>query len=251
MKRRIYEQTIRDKLGNMLNKKPNGYWKLWNSLAPVTLNNLTLNDQNAYVRSQVEPPFVKLFDQEHMKEIESFASKYINSSAVTQIVQEIHYDICNAPISSEEIDIHINRLKNDKTAGVDWIAGECLKYAASELNEPLQVIFNHVFEKGDFPSLCIIHPIHPIHKKGSQNIADNYRKITIMSVIGNVFESIMNSRLKHRNIILEINDENQFGFKGNCRTTDNMFILRSLIERQKFKKKPLYICFVDFTKAFD
>ncbi len=79
----------------MLNKKPNAYWKLWNSLAPVKLNksNLTLNDQNAYVRSQVEPPYVKLFDQEHMKEIESFVGKYFNSSTVTQIVQEIDYDI--------------------------------------------------------------------------------------------------------------------------------------------------------------
>ncbi len=71
-----------------------------------------------------------------------------------------------------------------------------------------------------------------------------------MSVIGKVFESIMNSRLKHKNIILEINHENQFGFKVNCRT-DNMLILNSLIAYQKFKKNPLYTCFVDFTKAFD
>ncbi len=35
------------------------------------------------------------------------------------------------------------------------------------------------------------------------------------------------------------------------RTTDNIFILNSHIQRHKLKNKPLYVCFVDFTKAFD
>ncbi len=51
-----------------------------------------------------------------------------------------------------------------------------------------------------------------------------------MSAIGKIFESIMNSRLKHTNKILEIHHGNQFGFKVNSRTIDNMFILSSLIE---------------------
>ncbi len=71
-----------------------------------------------------------------------------------------------------------------------------------------------------------------------------------MSAIGKVFESIMNSRYKTQEYNSWNNHENQFGFKVNCRTTD-VFILSSLIARQKFKKKPLFTCFVDFTKAFD
>jgi hypothetical protein len=34
-------------------------------------------------------------------------------------------------------------------------------------------------------------------------------------------------------------------------TTDQLFILRTLIEQSKAKKKPLYCCFVDLKKAFD
>ncbi len=30
-----------------------------------------------------------------------------------------------------------------------------------------------------------------------------------------------------------------------------LFILQSLVNRQKFKNKPPYVCFVDLTKAFD
>ncbi len=43
----------------------------------------------------------------------------------------------------------------------------------------------------------------------------------------------------------------QFGLKVNCRTTDNIFILNSLILKQIARKKPPYVCFVDFSKAFD
>ncbi len=43
----------------------------------------------------------------------------------------------------------------------------------------------------------------------------------------------------------------QFGFKANARTSDNLFILQSLLSRHKFNNKPLYVCFMDFTKAFD
>jgi hypothetical protein len=35
------------------------------------------------------------------------------------------------------------------------------------------------------------------------------------------------------------------------RTSDNMFILNSLIRKVKYEKKTLYTCFIDFAKAFD
>jgi hypothetical protein len=43
----------------------------------------------------------------------------------------------------------------------------------------------------------------------------------------------------------------QTGFRKDYRTTNQLFILRTLIEQSKAKKKPLYFCFVDFKKAFD
>jgi hypothetical protein len=43
----------------------------------------------------------------------------------------------------------------------------------------------------------------------------------------------------------------QTGFRKNYRITDQLFILRTLIEQSKAKKKPLYCYFVDFKKTFD
>ncbi len=75
-----------------------------------------------------------------------------------------------------------------------------------------------------------------------------------MPVLGKDLESILNARLIFRNVTLEMDDPLQFGFKANARISDILFILQSLINRQEFKNKPLYVCFtklqqVDFTKA--
>ena len=45
---------------------------------------------------------------------------------------------------------------------------------------------------------------------------------------------------------------NVIGFQKGCRTADHMFILTTLIDKYVKKlKTPLYVCFVDFKKAYD
>ena len=46
-------------------------------------------------------------------------------------------------------------------------------------------------------------------------------------------------------------DPLQRSFKKDCTTSDNLFVLYNLVETQKTRKKPLYVCYTDLTKAFD
>ena len=48
-----------------------------------------------------------------------------------------------------------------------------------------------------------------------------------------------------------IKAKGQAGFRKDFRTTDNIFVLKSLIGKQKQTHGKLYCCFVDFKKAFD
>ena len=86
---------------------------------------------------------------------------------------------------------------------------------------------------------------------GCNNVPDNYRKVTVMPCIGKLFESVHNNRLSFKNDVCYDNDPFQAGFRSNSRTTDNIFILCAIIDKQRCLSKPLYTCFVDFTKAFD
>ena len=49
-----------------------------------------------------------------------------------------------------------------------------------------------------------------------------------------------------------IKAKGQAGFTKDFRTTDNIFVLKSLIDKQKQTRQgKLYCCFADFKKAFD
>ena len=48
-----------------------------------------------------------------------------------------------------------------------------------------------------------------------------------------------------------IKTKGQAGFRKDFRTTDNIFVMKSLIDKQKQMHGNLYCCFVDFKKAFD
>ena len=43
----------------------------------------------------------------------------------------------------------------------------------------------------------------------------------------------------------------QIGFTKDSRTSDHVFVLKTLIDKYLHKKEKLFACFVDFRKAFD
>ncbi len=188
-----------------------------------------------------------------MKEIEDFVSSYDAGLEEENIRDSLAMsdEICNSPITMIEIETHLQKLKLRKAAGADRLSGEFLKYISDDIVPTLFAIYNCILDKGEWPTKWAEGIITPIHKKGSVNVADNYRKITVIPVLGIVLESILNARLIFRNVTLEMDNLLQCGFKANARTSDNLFILQSLVNRQKFKNKPLYVCFVDFTKALE
>ena len=57
--------------------------------------------------------------------------------------------------------------------------------------------------------------------------------------------------MRVRNKINPEISEEQFGFVEGKGTTNAIFILRTLIERALEIQKDVYLCFIDYTKAFD
>ena len=117
---------------------------------------------------------------------------------------------------------------------------EFFKYAPENFTDFIFVVFNAIFDRGEWPKDWALGLINPVHEKGSINVSDNYRKITVMPVVGKVLESISNLRLVHKNIVPDIDDPLQFGRNG-YPTTDSIYILHTMITKQKAKSKPLYV----------
>jgi hypothetical protein len=112
----------------------------------------------------------------------------------TELSKEITQEICNSSITMDEIAASIKRLKGNKACGVDGIPSEFFKYASESMVGPLTLLLNKMFDSGEFPEKWAEGLISPVHKQGSKNSTDNYRKITVMPVLGKIFESVLNSR---------------------------------------------------------
>ena len=94
--------------------------------------------------------------------------------------------------------------------------------------------------------------IKPIPKPGGNSIDPNdYRGISLQSVVTKVLCYIMNSRLceylEHLNLLVE----EQNGFRKGRSCQDHIFSLHSIIHCRKILRQDTYAVFIDFRKAFD
>lgn len=158
----------------------------------------------------------------------------------------------NAKISEQEILEAINKLKIGKAEGIDGILTEMLKASKPLITNFLTILFNTIFDKGQYPSHWAKAVIVPIFKKGSEDSVDNYRGISLLSILSKCFTFILNKRLYNWLEREEKIVENQAGFRRNYCTTDHIFTLYAIIQSCLCRKgRKLYVAFVDFKKAFD
>ena len=102
---------------------------------------------------------------------------------------------------------------------------------------------------GYFPKCWKKGILNTLFKHGSQNDPNNYRGITLCSILGKLLSSIHTKRIQ--SALLGQIDPLQGGFREDHQTSDNIFILTEIIKLYRAKHVPVYACFIDFAKAFD
>ena len=76
---------------------------------------------------------------------------------------------------------------------------------------------------------------------------DNYRPIAITTVLSKVFEIAILGRYEH----FLSTSCNQFGFKPGHSTDMAVYSLKHIVDYYSSQSSPVYICFLDASKAFD
>lgn len=116
----------------------------------------------------------------------------------------------------------------------------------------LTKLFNALFDQGIYPDEWTKAIIVPIYKKGDKTMTENYRGISLLSLISKCYTAILNKRLVHW---IEDNSkltESQAGFRRGYSTFDHIFTLHAIVEKCLSKRGgKLYACYVDLKLAFD
>jgi hypothetical protein len=122
--------------------------------------------------------------------------------------------------------------------------------AGESLHMPLLTTFN-CFLAERFPKALSTGTTHMFFKRGDASKFDNYRGKTVRPILTKLFVMILDKRLNEWVQQHGLRAKGQAGFRKDYHTTNQLFILRTLIEQSKAKKKPLYYYFVDLKKVFD
>ncbi len=77
--------------------------------------------------------------------------------------------------------------------------------------------------------------------------SDNYRAITLSSIIGKIFDWVL--LIKEKNVLNS--SDLQFGFKQHVSTTYCTFVATEIISYHNFNRSDVYTVLLDATKAFD
>ena len=138
-------------------------------------------------------------------------------------------------IDSEEVKSIIASLPKKKATGADAIPAELLQYMGNDGINPMTKIINNYYNTGELPEDFLSTTFITIPKvSGTQN-CNEHRTISLIS---------------HASIENRLGDS-QLGFRKGRGTRDGICQLRFMSERLIEKNKKLFVCYVDYKKAFD
>ena len=103
------------------------------------------------------------------------------------------FDELNTSFSEDEVIKSVKQLKSNKAGGPDKIINEFLIHGRQILVPTICKLFNKIYDMSYFPEEWAEGYIIPLHKKSSPNDVENYRGITLLSILGKLFTRVLNN----------------------------------------------------------
>uniref|UniRef100_W5MT28 Reverse transcriptase domain-containing protein n=1 Tax=Lepisosteus oculatus TaxID=7918 RepID=W5MT28_LEPOC len=149
-------------------------------------------------------------------------------------------------ILDEEVVWVLKQLPNNKAPGIDCISAEMLWPVKPVA---IKAICQKIWETSRWPKDWKRSVFILLAKKGDARDCCNYRTITLIPHVSKVLLKIIQQRLCP--IIEAELPDSQAGFKRGRGTRDHITHLQWIMEKCHEHQKNIYICFIDYSRAFD
>ncbi|KMQ88480.1 rna-directed dna polymerase from mobile element jockey-like protein [Lasius niger] len=185
--------------------------------------------------------------------------KWTQKSLNNMVKNEIDYILTNNKEICTDVNV-LNRFNTGsdhrlgKAVGIDGIPMEAWKFGGGAVKERLVEILRQIWKEGYIRKDWRISIIFPLYKREDLNKAGNYRVISLLCSAYKIYAEILRNRLEEEAERLDLLPESQAGFRRGRATTDNIFVLNHIIQREKekgSKEGKVYALFVDLKAAFD
>src|SRR5277367_1279237 len=140
-------------------------------------------------------------------------------------------------------------MKTGKAVGVDEVPAEFLKVLGEKGEKELVTLCKEMYIEGKWPEDFTRVVMIPLPKKANAVECSDHRTISLISHASKIMLKVLTKRIEAK--AKDLIGRNQFGFRRGCGTRDAIGVMRVLCERTMEHGNDVYICFVDFEKAFD
>ena len=106
----------------------------------------------------------------------------------------------------------IKKMKDNKSPGVDGIPPKLLKEIVEQISTPLAKVFNLSLVEGMVSSEWKEANIAPLFKKGSRNKSENYRPVSLTSVVCKLLETLIRDDMVEFLVNHKLINTSQHGF---------------------------------------
>ena len=136
-----------------------------------------------------------------------------------------------------------------KATGYDHIPGKIVRIAHQELSFPITRLINTAITANAFPSNMKLAEISPGHKKDDNLIRGNYRPVSVLPILSNVYETVMNDPLFGYFLDKFLEFLSAFRKRYSCQS-----VLLKAVDDWKYaldQNLKTGVVFMDLSKAFD
>ena len=154
-------------------------------------------------------------------------------------------------VTPELVAKKIKAMKDNKSPGVDGIPPKLLMETVEQISIPLARVFNLSLKEGVVPFEWKEANIIPLFKKGSRNKSENYRPVSLTSVICKLLERLIKYHMVEFLVKHKLLNSSQHGFLKARSCLTNMLCFLEEITKWIDVGSPVDIIYLDFQKAFD
>ena len=191
-------------------EKPNQFWNAYRpflqSKKSRQANDILLEENGALIKDKTEIAnicngyFILIADAAAEINEADFGTDYsIHPSIQSILINHSSNTVTNFDFeftNSKQVEKFLLEMNTRKSCGHDLIPSRLLKESASVISEPLAKIMNCSISLGHYPSRWKMGQMTPLFKKGDEFCKNNYRPVSVLPLLNNIFERILAKQLE-------------------------------------------------------
>jgi len=209
-------------------------------IAQLAKSDGTLTQTDQEIAEVLGEQYYKTFTKEDMQGMPVIDDKPLNTQPLLKFT-----------INKEAVHKVLKNVKIDKSPGLDGIHPRLLSEMAETLSTPLTQVFQTSLDTGELPRQWKDAVVSPIFKKGSRKLPQNYRPVSLTSIVCKLLERLVVNQIIQHLEENQLKSKEQHGFTKGKSTVTNLLEALNVWTESLMHGTPVDILYLDYAKAFD